>query len=83
ISWITVDGFNNWKTEYFDEEGYLINTENAYDLKLMGDRMLPGKYEIIPQDEPGNKTILLFNNMIFEQEIDESFFSIQNMKRIK
>lgn len=83
ISWITVDGFNIWRNEYYDEDDYLINTENAYDLQQMGDRILPGKYEIIPEENPGNKTILKFKNMIFNKPINESFFSIQNMKRIK
>ena len=83
ISWITVDGFNTWKNEYFDEEDYLINTENASDIQQMGDRTLPSKYEIIPQENPGNKTTLIFKNMVFNKVIKDSFFSIQNMKRIK
>ncbi len=83
VSWITTEGHNNWKSEYYDEEGYLIHTENAYNLMQMGDRIIPEKYEIIPEEEPGNKTILIFKNMVFDQNIDEGFFSIQNMKRIK
>lgn len=83
ISWITVDGYNTWMNKYYDEDNYLINTENASDLKQMGDRILPAKYEIIPEEDPGNKTILKFKNMIFNKTINEFFFSIQNMKRIK
>lgn len=83
VSWITTDGFNTWMSKYYDEENYLINTENAYDLQQMGDRILPAKYEIIPEEEPGNKTILEFQNMVFNKAIRESFFSIQQMKRIK
>ena len=83
ISWVTVDGFNTWRNEYYDEEDYLINTENAYDIKKMGDRTLPAKYEIIPEEDPGNKTTLIFKDMIFNKPIKASFFSIQNMKRIK
>jgi outer membrane lipoprotein-sorting protein len=49
----------------------------------MGDRILPAKYEIIPEEDPGNKTALIFKNMIFNKPIKASFFSIQNMKRIK
>jgi outer membrane lipoprotein-sorting protein len=83
ITWITVDGLNQWKSEYYDEDDYLINTENCYDLKWMGDREIPSRYEIIPEEEPGQKTVLKFVDMVFNKEIKEGFFSQQNMKRIK
>jgi len=59
ISWITKDGLNLWKSEYYDEDEFLINIENAYDLKDFGDRTLPSRMEIIPADEPG-KTVPSF-----------------------
>jgi hypothetical protein len=39
--------------------------------------------EMIPADEEGNKTMLIFKNMKFNIKLDESFFSQQNMKRIR
>lgn len=83
ISWISIEGEDMLKSEYFDEDNFLINTENAYDLKRMGDRTIPSRFEIIPEDKPSQKTILEFNNMEFNVKIDEDFFSQQNMKRIK
>ena len=83
ISWITKDGFNLWKSEYYDEDGYLINIENSSDIKQMGDRKIPTRVEMIPADEPEKRTIMEFKNLIFDQPIDDSFFSKQNMKRVK
>ena len=83
ISWITKDGFNVWKNEYYDEDIELINVENAYDLKDFGDRTIPSRMEIEPVDEPGNKTILTFEDMKFNEPISDDFFSQQNMKQVR
>jgi outer membrane lipoprotein-sorting protein len=83
ITWITVDGFNQWEVEYYDEDSTLINVMNASDIKRMGDREIPTKLEIDPVNKKGNKTILVINSMIFNQPISESFFSQQNMKSVK
>lgn len=82
ISWITKDGFNVWKNEYYDEDNYLVNIENAYDIKDFGDRTLPSRFEIVPADEEGKKTILTMKDLIFNKPIDNNFFSQQNMKSI-
>jgi hypothetical protein len=71
-----------WKSEYYDEDGYLINTQNAYDIKNFGDRDIPSRMEIIPADKEGEKTVLIFTNLVFNQPIDDSFFSKQNMKKV-
>jgi len=83
ISWITKDGYNFWKSEYYDEDGFLVNIETASDLKDFGDRTLPSRMEIVPADEEGKKTILMFKQMEFNKPIDDSFFTQQNMKRIR
>ncbi len=82
-SWITKDGFNVWKNEYYDEDGYLQSTENAYNIKQMGDRKIPTKIEMIPADEEGNKTIMEFIEIEYNTNIADNFFSKQNMKRIR
>jgi outer membrane lipoprotein-sorting protein len=83
ITWITVDGFNQWEAEYYDEDSGLVNVMNASDIKRMGDREIPTKLEIDPVNKKGNKTVLVINSMIFNQPISESFFSQQNMKSVK
>jgi hypothetical protein len=83
ITWITVDGFNQWEAEYYDEDSTIVNVMNASDIKRMGDREIPTKLEIDPVNKKGNKTVLVINSMIFNQPISESFFSQQNMKSVK
>jgi outer membrane lipoprotein-sorting protein len=83
ISWITVKGFDQWKTEYYDEDKNLINLMNAYDIKKMGDREIPTRLEIEPVNKKGNKTILEINSAVFNRPISDDFFSQQRMKSIK
>lgn len=83
ISWVTKDGFNLWKSEYYDEDGYIQNIENGYDIKNMGDRIIPTRFEMIPTDEEGKKTIMVILEVKYNVEIADNFFSKQNMKKVR
>ncbi len=71
------------RTEMYDEDGYLVNTMKASNIKEMGGKMLATKMEMIPEDKDGHKTILEYSKIQFDQPIEEQFFSVQNMKRLK
>lgn len=83
IMWITVNGFDQWMAEYYDEDNKIVNISNNYDIRRMGDREIPTRIEMAPQNKKGQKTILHIDEMKFNTGIDESFFSQQNMKKIK
>ncbi len=83
ITWISQDGFFTLKTESYDEDLFLVKTEISSDIIQMGGKKLPSKFVIIPEDNPGNKTIVILKNITFNDEIKDSFFSQQNMKRIR
>jgi outer membrane lipoprotein-sorting protein len=83
IMWITINGYDQWMAEYFDEDNKLVNVSNNYDIKRMGDREIPTRLEMIPQNKKGQKTIIHIDDMRFNAGIDESFFSQQNMKKIR
>ncbi|MBB3188153.1 outer membrane lipoprotein-sorting protein [Microbacter margulisiae] len=82
IMWVTVNGFNEWKAEYYDEDMTLINVMNAYNIRRMGDRDIPTRLEIIPVEHKDQKTILETQSAIFNQPISTGFFSQQNMKQL-
>ena len=83
IIWISQDDFFTLKTESYDEDLYLVKTEISSDIIQMGGKKLPSKFIIIPEDNPGNKTIVVLKDIVFNKEIKDSFFSQQNMKRIR
>lgn len=83
ITWISKGTYLPLKSESYDEEMYLVKTETASAIKKMGGKMIPTIYTIIPEDEPGQKTILKIISIEFNKEIKESFFTQQNMKRVR
>jgi len=83
VKWISMDEYIQMKSEYFDEDGYLVKTEFASDVKIIDGRKIPGKIEIVPADKKNQKTVVIINSMKFNIPIDDSFFSQQNMKKIR
>jgi|GEM_PF-46447 len=83
LIWITQKEYMELRVEFFDEDGNLVNTMNASDIKELGGRELPARMEMIPSDKPGNKTIMIYHSLTFNKPIPLSFFSTQNMKRLQ
>nr|WP_319265710.1 outer membrane lipoprotein-sorting protein [uncultured Draconibacterium sp.] len=83
IMWISKKELHWLKAEFYDEDGYLVNTEILTDVKMMDDREMPTRLEMIPADEEGHKTVMIFDKIEFDVDLKESFFSQQNMKRIR
>jgi outer membrane lipoprotein-sorting protein len=83
LRWIDKKDFLVMKAELYDEEEILIRTETGSDIKTMDGRTIPTRMELIPADEPGNKTIVFIKEIKFNVQIQESFFSQQNMKNIR
>jgi outer membrane lipoprotein-sorting protein len=81
--WISKEDYYWLKAEFYDEDGELVNTEILSEIKLLDDRKLPTRMEMIPSDKNGHKTILIFNDIEFDVNLDESFFSQQNMRRVR
>ncbi|MBI9066297.1 MAG: outer membrane lipoprotein-sorting protein [Salinivirgaceae bacterium] len=83
IVWVDKALFIMHKSEYYDEEEYLVRTEIGKDIKVFDGRELPSIIEIIPADEEGHKTIIQIKSMDFDMDIKQSFFTQQNMKRVR
>lgn len=82
IIWIDEKEYMQMKVEFYDEDGYLINTLLGKKPKEFDGKMLPSVMEMIPADKPGNKTIMTQNSMKFNIVIDESFFTTRKMKTV-
>jgi len=81
--WVDKEKYINLKAEYYDEEEFLVRTELGKEIKTFDGRELPSIIEIIPAEEPKNRTIINIISMEFDVDIKESFFSQQNMKRVR
>lgn len=83
IVWIDIKDFLQLKAEFYDEDGELVNIMNSGDVKEMGGRKITSKIEMIPVDKEGNSTWIIYNDIVFDEEIDDNFFTTRNMKQLK
>lgn len=83
IFWISKTDDLLLKSEYYDEDDYLVKTELAHKIQMMSGRLIPAQFELIPADEEGQKTIVEMKSVQFNVPIEDSFFSQQNMKKVR
>lgn len=83
ITWIDKQEYMQMKAEFYDEDGYLVHTMLGKNVRNLGGKMLPSLLEVIPAEEPENRTLVEQLWIKFDQPLKDDFFSVQNMKRVK
>ena len=83
LIWVDKEHFVQLKVENYDEDGALVSTILFKDLKNLGGKMIPATMEMIPADKPKQKTTLTYNVLRFNVKIEDSFFSVQNLKNVR
>ena len=83
VTFIDKKDYNQLLARYYDEEEELVNTLVLSEIREMGGRRLPTKLEMIPTDKPNHKTVIEYMDLQFDIGLEESFFSMQNMKRVR
>lgn len=83
IRWIDKKDFLVLKAELYDEDGSLVRTETGSDIKMMDGRTVTSRIELVPEEEPENKTLVEILEIKFNIPVDEDYFSQQNMKRLR
>jgi hypothetical protein len=68
---------------YYDEDGKPARSLTFGDFKTMGGRLVPTVMAMRPEDKPGERTTVRYQKLEFGVPIDESFFSLQNLKTRK
>lgn len=81
--WIDKKDHLMLRAEYVDEYGELVNTMVAGEVQLLGGRLLPTRMEMIPADKPGQRTVIRYRTITFDQPIPPGFFTTQNITRVR
>lgn len=81
--WITKADYLQLKVDYYDEDGVLIKSMYGKNIKKLDDREIPTYWEMVPHDKEGQKTVFEYLEADFNVDIAPSFFSKQNMKRVR
>jgi outer membrane lipoprotein-sorting protein len=66
---------------YYDEDGNLVRTLEFSDFRKMGGRLVPAVMNMYPEDKPGERTTIRYQELEFDVDLDASFFSLQSLRR--
>lgn len=67
-------------TEFYDDEGTLINTMKGTNIRIMDGRLIPTHFIMTPTDKKNQHTEILYREIIFDKLIDDHLFTLENIK---
>lgn len=67
--------------KYYDEDGGLVRTITFDDVRSISGRWVPLKMVVKPEDKPGERTELVYRELVFDEKIPPDFFSIRSLRR--
>jgi outer membrane lipoprotein-sorting protein len=80
VVWIDRRDYLLLRAEYFDEDGALVSTLVAESVALLGGRLLPNRLSMRPADKPGHRTEMEYLSLVFDEPVDDAFFSTRNLQ---
>lgn len=81
LYWIRKADFMPLKQEYYSERGELVRVLNFSEVRTMGGRTMPTKWEMRPRDEPGNVTTIVVKSALYDRAIDAEIFTQRNLQK--
>jgi outer membrane lipoprotein-sorting protein len=66
---------------FYDEEGKLVRDMVLSDYKVMGGRLVPTRMEMRPADKPGERTVIVYDDLTFDVAMSDDTFSLRNLER--
>ena len=76
----TTDYLPLW-VKYFDEDLQLARTMTFSHVDRLGGRKLPTVVTMVPEDKPRESTIITYDKMEFNIQLDNDFFSLRTLQR--
>ncbi len=79
---LTIDGVKELpiKVGYYDEDLALARTIGYSNLRLVDDREMPTTMTVVPTDEPEESTTVTYDEITFNVDISDDFFSIRRLR---
>jgi hypothetical protein len=65
---------------YYDEDGELVRTLLFDDYRRMGGRLVPASMRVEPMDKPGEYTQVRYDDLEFDMDLEEDFFSLRRLR---
>ncbi|MBD3183865.1 outer membrane lipoprotein-sorting protein [Candidatus Poribacteria bacterium] len=67
--------------KYYDESDKLMRVMNFREVKKMGDREIPVIMEVVPKNKEGHKTVVKYLEAEFNADVDDSIFTLRNLRK--
>ena len=81
LYWVRKGDLIPLKEEFYDERGTLVRVMTFSEVKPMGGRVMPTRWEIGPSDKPGNRTAIVVKSAVYDRPIDTEVFSQRNLQK--
>ncbi len=83
VYWVRAADYLPTRQVYYDEDGVAVREMLLSEVKTMGDRELPTRWEMVSleEDKAGRRTVLELQKMEFNVELDDKTFTDKNLTR--
>ena len=81
VYWVRKNDFIPLKEEFYSERGELVRTMTFSEVRPMGGRTIPTKWEIRPSDKPGNSTTILVKSALYDRAVAPEIFTQRNLQK--
>jgi outer membrane lipoprotein-sorting protein len=79
--WVRKTDFIPLKQEYYSERGELVRVLSFSEVRVMGGRTMPTKWEMRPSGKPGNVTTIVLRSALYDGAIETEIFTQRNLQK--
>lgn len=83
LLWVSKYGYLQLRVENYDQRDRLASTMEFSEIRKLGGREIPSRMTMVPADRPNQRTVITYHSLEFDIDISESFFTQQNMRRVR
>lgn len=81
LYWVRKADLIPLKQEYYSERGELVRVLNLSEVRPMGGRTMPTKWEMRPIGQPGNVTTIVVKSALFDRAIEAGVFTQRSLQK--
>jgi outer membrane lipoprotein-sorting protein len=81
VYWVRRSDTMPLKQEFYSERGELVRVLVFSDVRRVGDRVPPTRWEMVPAARPGNRTSVVLKDAVFNRPVDDEVFSQRHLQK--
>ncbi len=82
LYWVRKGDFIPLKEEFYSERGELVRVLTFSEVRPVGGRTIPTRWEIRPSDKPGNSTTIVIKSAVYDRSIDSEIFTQRSLQKL-